>query len=73
MTVEADGTWEATIADGDIPEGESTVKVEATATDAAGNTKTYTQDINIDTIAPTLVIQSVESDGGDGDGVINDN
>ena len=54
VTADGAGNWTATISAGVIPTGDTTVAIEATVTDASGTPQTSTQDINIDTVAPTL-------------------
>ena len=61
--VAADGTWTATFASSDIPQGSSTTHMTATATDAAGNTRDISQTVNVDTQAGILTIDGpVETD-----------
>jgi large repetitive protein len=61
-------TWSAIIPAGQIPVGESTVPMTATATDAVGNTSVLTQQVQIDTI-----VRNFARTGGtiSGDGVLN--
>ncbi|MFY0312484.1 Ig-like domain-containing protein [Leisingera sp. D0M16] len=48
-TVDADGNWSAAFEADDLPEGDTTVSAEITATDPAGNTQTLTETFGIDT------------------------
>ena len=66
-TVAADGTWTVNFATSEIPTGEQTVVMSATATDAAGNVETITQDVVVDRDAGVLTI----SDPIEGDDIIN--
>ena len=66
--VAADGTWTATFASGDIPSGTYTTQMTATATDAAGNTRTVNQSVNVDTDASILTIAGPI----EGDDIINE-
>ncbi len=61
-------TWSAVIPANQIPAGESTVPMTATATDAVGNTSILTQQVQIDT-----VVRNFARTGGTigGDGVLN--
>ena len=61
--VAADGTWTASFAAGEIPVGTYTAQMTATATDAAGNTSSTTQAVNVDTEASVLTIAGpIETD-----------
>ncbi|MBS0125602.1 Ig-like domain-containing protein [Thetidibacter halocola] len=64
-TVAADGTWSVTYAAGELPSGERTVTMSATARDAAGNTETLTQEVRIDTDAGLLTISANPVEGDD--------
>ncbi len=66
-TVAADGTWTVTFEAAEIPPGEYTAPVTATATDAAGNTSLLTHDVVVDTVANSLAL----SRPIEGDDVIN--
>ncbi|KUF12476.1 Ig-like domain-containing protein [Pseudoponticoccus marisrubri] len=66
-TVSDSGTWQVTIPAGTVPEGERSLSVTATSTDAAGNLATATGTIAID----TLTSVSVDTDDVEGDGVVN--
>lgn len=63
-TVAADGSWTAMFAASDIPAGEYTTTLTATATDAAGNVSTVTDTVTVDTDAGLLTISPtpVEAD-----------
>ncbi|MFC6584697.1 beta strand repeat-containing protein [Sulfitobacter aestuariivivens] len=62
-TVAANGTWSADFAASEIPTGEQTVVMSATATDIAGNTETITQNVIVDRDAGVLTIDSpIEGD-----------
>jgi hypothetical protein len=66
-TVDSNGNWTVTVpADvlQALPQGDNPVEV--TVTDAAGNSNTLDSSVNVDTIAPTLIVNPVT-----GDGVIN--
>ncbi len=67
-TVSANGTWTVNFAEGEIPTGEQTVVMSATATDAAGNMETITQDVVVDRDAGVLTISSTPIEG---DNIIN--
>ncbi|THD85641.1 BapA prefix-like domain-containing protein [Aliigemmobacter aestuarii] len=56
-TVRADGTWSVVIPSGEIPAGENSVTLTATATDAVGNTSTLTQQVAVDTLVRNLALQ----------------
>ena len=64
-TVAADGTWTVDFAASEIPTGTQTVVMSATATDAAGNIETITQDVNVDRDAGILTISSNPVEGDD--------
>jgi hypothetical protein len=57
-TVNADGSWSATYGAGQLALGTYTAQMVATATDAAGNTSTITQTVNVDTDAGSLTISA---------------
>ncbi len=62
--VGADGIWTITIPTALIPEGETSLAVSATSTDAAGNTATASGSIQIDTeTSVSVVTATVEQDG----------
>lgn len=65
--VAADGTWTASFAPGQVPGGTYTTDMVATATDAAGNTSSVTQAVNVDTQASVLTLDGPV----EGDDVIN--
>lgn len=66
-TAAADGTWNVTIPANLIPQGETTLPISASATDAAGNTVSTSGSIAIDTVTNVAVMTA----GVEGDGVIN--
>lgn len=61
-TVNPDGTWSVTFAPADIPTGEYETPVLITTTDAAGNSNSYNDVLEVDTIAPPIAINTVEGD-----------
>ncbi|WP_147114659.1 Ig-like domain-containing protein [Tateyamaria sp. syn59] len=65
--VAADGSWTATFAPGQLPSGTYTSDMVATATDAAGNTSSVTQSVNVDTQASVLTLNGPV----EGDDVVN--
>jgi hypothetical protein len=67
-TVAADGSWTADFAAAEIPTGERTLDVTATATDLAGNTATATGSVDIDTLVRNFAITSIP---GGADAVLN--
>jgi hypothetical protein len=64
-TVSADGSWTATYGAGQLAPGTYSTDMVATATDAAGNTSTITQTVNVDTEAGSLTISSNPIEGDD--------
>lgn len=58
--VDAAGTWTATFAPSDIPTGEYSANVIATATDVAGNTESVSNTVRVDTLVNTLTQAPVE-------------
>ena len=66
-TIAFDGNWSVTLPVSEIPEGDTTLDVIATSTDAAGNVSTATGTMNIDTVTNVAVMTA----GVEGDGVIN--
>ncbi|WP_299288842.1 Ig-like domain-containing protein [uncultured Tateyamaria sp.] len=61
--VAVDGTWTATFAASDIAPGTYTSQMIATATDAAGNTRSINQTVNVDTEAGLLTLDGpIETD-----------
>lgn len=66
-TVASNGNWFVTLPAADVPEGELSLPVTATATDLAGNTATATGSIDIDTIT-NVAVQTATVEG---DGVVN--
>jgi hypothetical protein len=67
-SVAADGTWTATFAAAQVPMGDLTVPVTATATDAAGNIRNSTVRLDIDTVFNSLALGPAPVEG---DNVIN--
>ncbi|QFT45276.1 hypothetical protein FIU97_01695 [Roseivivax sp. THAF40] len=67
-TVAEDGTWSVVYSAADLPEGETTLDMTATATDAAGNVATTTGIVAIDTLVTNFTHTSTP---GGADGVIN--
>lgn len=66
-TVAPDGSWTVNFAASEIPQGEYTTTLTATSTDAAGNVDTISDQVQIDTDAGTLTLNSPI----EGDNVIN--
>ncbi|WP_136439772.1 Ig-like domain-containing protein [Pacificoceanicola onchidii] len=64
-TVAADGSWTVTYSAGQLPSGEGTYTLTATSTDAAGNTDTLTQSVQVDTEAGILTISPAPVEGDD--------
>ena len=65
--VAADGSWAASFASGTIQSGTYATQMTATATDAAGNSRSTTQVVNVDTEASVLTIAGPI----EGDDIIN--
>ncbi|MEO0938013.1 MAG: Ig-like domain-containing protein [Pseudomonadota bacterium] len=63
--VAADGSWTASFAADQIAAGTYTAAMVATATDAAGNTDSITQTVDVDTDAGTLTISPEPVEGDD--------
>jgi large repetitive protein len=66
--VSANGTWSVTFAAGEVPVGERAVTINATATDAVGNTSSASGQVQVDTFVRNFAITSQE---GGADGVVN--
>ena len=64
-TVDANGNWSVTFAPGDIPSGTYSSSIVATATDKAGNTRSVTQSVSVDTEAGLLTISPAPVEGDD--------
>ncbi len=64
-TVDSNGNWSVTFAEGEIAEGEYTGSATINATDAAGNTTTTSASFDVDTVVNDPVIESVTFDGVD--------
>lgn len=67
-TVDADGNWSADFAMREVPSGETTAIVTATATDSFGNTSTSSGQVDIDTLVRDFGYTGTT---GGADGVIN--
>lgn len=67
-TVAADGSWTVNFAASALPQGETQVAVTAVATDAAGNTATATDTLEVDTLVRNYAITSTP---GGADGIVN--
>ena len=64
-TVAADGSWTATFDSGQLASGTYSTTMTATATDAAGNSSSIDQTVNVDTDAGVLTISSAPVEGDD--------
>ncbi|CRL10737.1 hypothetical protein NIT7321_01585 [Phaeobacter italicus] len=62
-TVDASGNWSATLNDADLPDGDRTVIATISATDAAGNTETVTEQFDIDTVVDPASIYALKITG----------
>jgi hypothetical protein len=58
VTATAQGTWSVVFAAGEVPTGELMATITAVATDAYGNSTGTTGEVQIDTIAPGIVVTS---------------
>jgi len=67
QTVQADnaGAWSVDIATADIPQGETTVAISATAVDAAGNTAATSGTVLVDTVVDPLASDDAPVEGDD--------
>ncbi|WP_210410491.1 Ig-like domain-containing protein [Oceanicola sp. D3] len=65
-TVDAAGNWTVAFAAGEIPTGEYTAAATVVATDAAGNTRTETTDVSVDTDNPDAPVILSFRQGGTG-------
>jgi hypothetical protein len=65
VTAGADGTWAATFARAEIPQGSYDTTVSVTATDTAGNTATASHPLRVETEVGTFT-KTTESTGADG-------
>lgn len=64
VTAAGDGTWSATYASTEIPQGEYDAELTATVTDVAGNTATSSSSIRVDTQTSTsIAVQQASIDG----------
>ncbi|WP_278924400.1 beta strand repeat-containing protein [Pseudophaeobacter profundi] len=61
-TVGSDGTWSVTFAPGEISTGEYDTPVSITTTDSFGNSATFSDTLIVDTIAPPIAVNTVETD-----------
>lgn len=66
-TVAADGTWSVVFGASDLPTGDHTLTVTATATDGAGNVTTATDSVRVDTAGTVAFNESTTA----GDGMVN--
>jgi len=64
-TVDQNGNWSVTFAPGDIPSGTYSSSIVATATDKAGNSRSVTQAVSVDTEAGILTISPEPVEGDD--------
>lgn len=67
-TVDSAGNWSVTFTPQEVPGGELTRDITATATDSFGNSADYTDGVALDTIPDPIVIHSAAVGG---DGVVN--
>ncbi len=67
-TVSEGGTWSVTFDSSEITTGERSTNVTVVATDGFGNATTVTQTLEIDTVAPSLLIGDVQV----GDNTVNE-
>ena len=63
MPGDASGNWSATLNDADLPDGDRTVIATISATDAAGNTETVTEQFDIDTVVDPASIYALKITG----------
>lgn len=68
VVANGNGVWQAAYSAGEIPAGTYVADITATTTDAAGNSRTVTDNVNVDTRVDNL---SVSADIIEGDNVIN--
>ncbi|MFT5784772.1 MAG: hypothetical protein ACI9KK_000115 [Ascidiaceihabitans sp.] len=68
VVANGNGVWQAAYSAGEIPAGTYVADITATTTDAAGNSRTVTDSVNVDTRVDNL---SVSADIIEGDNVIN--
>ncbi|MFV1465403.1 MULTISPECIES: Ig-like domain-containing protein [unclassified Phaeobacter] len=62
-TVDALGNWTATLDDATLPDGDRTVTASITATDAAGNERSITEQFDIDTLVDPASIYALKITG----------
>ncbi len=67
VQADGDGNWSSVFTSAELPTGELTVPVSATATDAAGNSATATGSVTID----TDISITIDDNAGGADGVVN--
>uniref|UniRef100_UPI002491A735 Ig-like domain-containing protein n=1 Tax=Litoreibacter halocynthiae TaxID=1242689 RepID=UPI002491A735 len=64
VVTDNNGNWQASFGPGDVPAGvETTIPVQATFTDAAGNTAVANGTVQVDTIVRNLGVNAVTGDG----------
>ncbi|MEL4432057.1 Ig-like domain-containing protein, partial [Shewanella mangrovisoli] len=68
LVIDAQGNWSVDLTGTVLPDG--TYPVVATVTDVAGNSKTVTQDVVIETAAPNAPTVLIVDDGNPGDGLL---
>ena len=64
-TFDANGNWSVTFGEGDIRQGEYPTQMVITATDAAGNVTSMTEDVTVDTSAGYLTLSPLPIEGND--------
>lgn len=65
VLADGNGNWSSLFSDAEIPDGTTTAQISATITDAAGNTATVTDTVQIDTTVDDLAFVTNPA-GGDG-------
>ncbi|RYG91788.1 BapA prefix-like domain-containing protein [Loktanella sp. IMCC34160] len=65
VLADGNGNWSSLFSDAEIPDGTTTAQISASITDAAGNTTTITDTVQIDTIVDDLAFVTNPA-GGDG-------
>lgn len=68
VRADANGDWQAAFAAGEVPQGVYTAQIQATTTDAAGNMRTVTDNVAVDTRVDNL---SVAANAIEGDNIIS--
>ncbi|MEP2718430.1 Ig-like domain-containing protein, partial [Pseudophaeobacter sp.] len=61
-TVANDGSWSVTFGSGQINTGEYSTGVSITTTDSFGNSASFTETLVVDTVAPPIAVNTVETD-----------